>query len=253
MSDLSDYQKRMGAQRRTMTPSTAMSYRASRDSAISPQQARAHEEATILTRVQQIIAFLKKSQRPCTADEIRMHISEFYDDGPEFQHLTTNAKVEYDAATSSFAYRPSFNIRTPEELVEYLRKLPDRGGLEVQRLKDSYLDTTSVIAELHKTQQILVMFDKFNRPRYIFYNHMPLEHTIDEDMKTSWLQLAVPDEPELSREMDRAGLKRMQAEAREEKEQLDVKKTKKASRVTKITNTHLVGIDLTKDYVPEGK
>ncbi|KAJ2488276.1 transcription factor TFIIE beta subunit, TFIIEB, Tfa2 [Coemansia sp. RSA 2050] len=263
MSDLlaqrKDFKKRVAtqpvlAQRRAMAPSTAMSSR------VLPKQAaalshieRAHEEASILTRVHQIITFLKQSQRPCTADEIRLHISEFHDDGPEFQHLTNNAKVIYTATTNSFAYRPEFDIRTAEELVEYLRKLPDHGGLEVKKLADSYLDTSSVIAELQKKQRILVMSDKTKRPRYVFYNDMPLETTIDDDMKTSWLQLQVPDEPELSREMEKAGLKRMQAEAREEKEQQDVKKTKKTSRITKITNTHLVGIDLTKDYVPESK
>ncbi|KAJ2332493.1 transcription factor TFIIE beta subunit, TFIIEB, Tfa2 [Coemansia sp. RSA 2681] len=264
MSDLlaqrKDFKKRVAtqpvlAQRRAITPSTAMSSRAPppRHSASTPHIERAQEEASVLTRVHQIITFLKQSQRPCTADEIRLHISEFRDDGPEFQHLTNNAKVIHNAKDNTFSYRPEFDIRTAEELVEYLRKLPDCGGLEVKKLADSYLDTSSVIAELHKKQQILIMSDKTKRPRYIFYNRMQLETAIDEDMKTSWLQLQVPDEPELSREMERAGLKRMQAETREEKEQQEVKKTKKSSRLTKITNTHLVGIDLTKDYVPESK
>ncbi|KAJ2890770.1 transcription factor TFIIE beta subunit, TFIIEB, Tfa2 [Coemansia aciculifera] len=263
MSDLlsqrKDFKKRVATQpivtqRRALTPSTAMSSRVQpRQLANATQIERAHEEASVLTRVHQIITFLKQSQRPCTADEIRLHISEFHNDGPEFQHLTNNAKVIHDAQTNTFSYRPEFDLRTADELVEYLKKLPDGGGLEVKKLADSYLDTSSVIAELHKNQKILIMSDKTKRPRYIFYNRMALETAIDEDVKTSWQQLQVPDEPELSREMERAGLKRMQAETREEKEQQDVKKTKRSSRNTKITNTHLVGIDLTKDYVPEGK
>ncbi|KAJ2768446.1 hypothetical protein GGI18_005594, partial [Coemansia linderi] len=92
MSDLlaqrKDFKKRVAtqpvlAQRRANTPSTAMSSRVlPKQSATLSQIERAHEEASVLTRVHQIITFLKQSQRPCTADEIRLHISEFRDDGP---------------------------------------------------------------------------------------------------------------------------------------------------------------------------
>ncbi|KAJ2808923.1 transcription factor TFIIE beta subunit, TFIIEB, Tfa2 [Coemansia guatemalensis] len=259
MSDLfaqqKEFRKRVAtqpvvAQRRIVNPSTAMSYR--RPTEEEPEAAKVHKDATLLTRVYQVIDFLIKSQRPCTANEIRMHIPDFYDDGPEFQHLANNEKVIYNSQDNTFAYKPEFDIRTPEDLVEYLKNIPDRGGLEVKKLNDSYLadKQSKVIADLRERKLILATTDKDNRPRCIFYNHWPLDDQVDEEMKTSWIRLVVPDESELAIEMKKADLKPTQIEKNEE-ENTEVKKPKKNQRKTKITNTHLVGIDLTKDYVPE--
>ncbi|KAJ1727630.1 transcription factor TFIIE beta subunit, TFIIEB, Tfa2 [Coemansia biformis] len=208
-----------------------------------------------MTRVYQVIDFLVKSQRPCSADEIRLHISDFYDDGPVFQHLTSNSKVIYSAQDNTFAYRPEFDIRTPEELVEYLKRLPDRGGLEMKKLTDSYLADRlpKVIADLRAQKLILATTDKDGRPRYIFYNHCPMEDQVDEELKTSWARLAMPDESDLATEMKKAGLKLTKVEEPAVKEKADDKKPKKAQRKTKITNTHLADIDLTKDYSPGDK
>ncbi|KAJ2801972.1 transcription factor TFIIE beta subunit, TFIIEB, Tfa2, partial [Coemansia helicoidea] len=204
-------------------------------------EVKIRQEAAIMTRVYQVIDFLVKSQRACTADEIRLHISDFYDDGPEFQHLTSNAKVIYSAKDNTFAYRPEYDIRTPEELVEYLKRLPDRGGLEVKKLSDSYLSDKlpKVIADLRAQKLVLATTDKDGRPRYIFYNHWPLEDQVDEELKQSWARLVVPDESDLSVEMKKAGLKPTQVEELATKGKADDKKPKKAQRKTKITNTHL--------------
>ncbi|KAJ2712488.1 transcription factor TFIIE beta subunit, TFIIEB, Tfa2 [Coemansia spiralis] len=224
----------------------------SRRTAGDNAEAKIREDAAIMTRVYQVIDFLVKSQRPCSADEIRMHISDFYDDGPEFQHLTSNAKVTYSAKDNTFAYRPEYDIRTPEELVEYLKRLPDRGGLEVKRLSDSYLADRlpKVIADLRAQKLVLATTDKDGRARYIFYNHWPLEDQVDEELKLSWARLIVPDEVDLATEMKKAGLQPTQVDELTAKK-ADDKKPKKAQRKTKITNTHLVDIDLTKDFTPE--
>ncbi|KAJ2781742.1 transcription factor TFIIE beta subunit, TFIIEB, Tfa2 [Coemansia javaensis] len=213
---------------------------------------KVHKDAAIMTRVYQVIDFLIKSQRPCSADEIRLHISDFYDDGPEFQHLTTNAKVIYDAQENTFAYKPEFDIRTPDELVDYLRRMPDRGGLEVKRLSDSYLagELSKIIADLRARKLITATTDKDGRPRYIYYNPWPLEDQVDEELKLNWARLAVPDESKLAEEMKKAGLKPTQIEEHAVKEKPDEKKPKKPQRKTKITNTHLIGTDLSKDHAP---
>lgn len=214
----------------------------------------AHEEAVIMSKIHQVIDFLKKSQRPCTVKELQLHVPRLAEDGPEFQHLSDNAKIDYDADNSTYAYKPDYDIRNADELVEYLRQIPDRGGLEVKKLSDSYLaELPKVIEDLRKKQLILAVTERENKPKYIYYNHLPMEQSIDEELKTSWWKMRVPDEPELSREMERASLKRMRVEKREEKEIQEVKKPKRAQRKTKITNTHLKDIDLTQDYVPESK
>ncbi|KAI9502377.1 hypothetical protein BX070DRAFT_227225 [Coemansia spiralis] len=250
MSDM--YTARVGLQRRAI--STELSTKTATPPPNAGSSGHGYDNASILTRVSHIVDFLKKSQRPCTADEIRMHIPDFEDNGPEFQHLSSNAKVTYDRRTNAFAYKPEFDIRTPEELVKYLRNIPDHGGLDVKKLSDSYLNNVSqVIAELRQKRHILAITDKDNRPRYIFYNCKVLENEVGEEIRSSWTRLVVPEEPELGREMRRAGLQPTKVEEHEVQEQTDVKKPKKAARKTRITNTHLEDIDLTKDFVPEGK
>ncbi|KAJ2707072.1 transcription factor TFIIE beta subunit, TFIIEB, Tfa2 [Coemansia sp. IMI 203386] len=238
-TQLSTYRERQPANEDTNKPKVTLS-----------------SDSGVLTRVHQIIDFLKKSQRPCTVDEIRLHVSEFTDDGPEFRHLSNNAKVIYNQRDNAFAYKPEYNIRTAEELLDYLRAIPDGGGLEVKKLSDSYLSEYSkVVAELRKRHLVLATTDNDDRPKYIYYNHMVIDQEVDEELKTNWDRMVVPDEPELGREMKRAGLGQARVELREVKEQKDVKKAKKASsRKTKLTNTHLGDlIDLTKDYVPDSR
>ncbi|KAJ1770696.1 transcription factor TFIIE beta subunit, TFIIEB, Tfa2 [Coemansia sp. RSA 1813] len=211
-----------------------------------------YDGANVLTRVSQIIDFLKKSQRPCGADEIRLHIHEFDEASAEFEHLTNNAKVSY--SDGMFAYKPEYDLRTPEDLVEFLRGIPDYGGLEVKKLSDSYLGNVSaVISELRQKKHILAITDKDSRPRYIFYNCKLLDTEVNDEIKTNWARLPVPDEQELANEMDKAGLQQTKSEKSHVQEQQDVKKPKKAARKTRITNTHLEDIDLTKDFVPSGK
>ncbi|KAJ2353714.1 transcription factor TFIIE beta subunit, TFIIEB, Tfa2, partial [Coemansia erecta] len=231
-------------QRRIIDPGATSSRRTGSDT----PAAQIHKDAATMTRVYEVTEFLKKSQRPCSMDEIRMHIHDFQDDGPEFQHLANNAKVTYNPKTHKLAYKPEFDIRTSDELLDYLRQMPDNGGLDVKRLNDSYLADKlgKVIAELREKRLILATCDKDNRPRFIFYNNRVLDTTIDQEMKNSWMRMVVPDENELAAEMKKAGLRPTMIEKGEE-EKVEVKKPKRAQRKTKITNTHLVGIDLTKD------
>ncbi|KAJ2616132.1 transcription factor TFIIE beta subunit, TFIIEB, Tfa2 [Coemansia sp. RSA 1804] len=218
-----------------------------------------YDGANVLTRVSEIIDFLKKSQRPCGVEEIRLHIHEFAGPGgAEFDHLTNNAKVAYNAEDQTFAYKPEYNLRTPEELVEYLRNIPDYGGLEVKKLSDSYLgNVAAVIAELRRKRHVLAITDRDNRPRYVFYNCKVLESEVSDEIKTNWARLPVPEDQELAKEMARAGLQLTRAESSGVGDpmqlQPDAKKPKKTARKTRITNTHLEDIDLTKDFVPEGR
>ncbi|KAJ2129421.1 hypothetical protein GGH17_004102, partial [Coemansia sp. RSA 788] len=82
------------------------------------------------------------------------------------------------------------------------------------------------------SKQVLAITDKDNRARYLFYNNWPNEdNAIDQEMKTSWMRMQVPDENELAEEMKRAGLKPTQIEKGEE-EKVEVKKPKRAQRKT---------------------
>ncbi|KAJ2540142.1 transcription factor TFIIE beta subunit, TFIIEB, Tfa2, partial [Coemansia sp. RSA 1933] len=209
------------------TISTALSTKATPQPASTPTSAGLTDGASVLTRVSQIIDFLKKSQRPCGVDEIQMHMREFDEGSAEFEHLANNAKVDYK--DGMFAYKPEFDLRTPEELVEYLRGIPDYGGLEVKRLADSYLGNVSaVIGELRQKKHILAITDKDNRPRYIYYNCKTLETEVSGEIKTNWARMVVPDEQALPSAMIKAQLQQTKGERSHVQGPQDVKKPKKA-------------------------
>ncbi|ORX67263.1 transcription initiation factor IIE, beta subunit [Linderina pennispora] len=204
--------------------------------------------AHAMTKVYSIIDFLKKSQKPYTAADLQMYEHVDFEKEPDvYNQLKGNEKVIYDAKNKTFAYKPDYNIRTREEL------LPDRTGLEIKRLRDSYLaDIPKVIADLRKEGLILTTTNKDGHAKYIFYNFHKLQTPVDDDIKRKWAELRIPDEADLAFEMEKAGLRQMQVEERAHNDD-DKKKTKQRTRKFKITNTHLVDIDLTKKYVPESK
>ncbi|OMJ28631.1 Transcription initiation factor IIE subunit beta [Smittium culicis] len=149
-------------------------------------------------------------------------------------------------------------------------------------------DLPAAIEELAAENKILTINNKDNSPRILFYNRYqgifkPPTTTskskskgdvetldapassntegsecnskngsaISEEFKSIWFGLRVPDETDLGFEMDKAGLKQMQVDKRKQSSlDDDKKKLKTKNRRIKITNTHLEGIDLTKDYVP---
>ncbi|OLY82613.1 Transcription initiation factor IIE subunit beta [Smittium mucronatum] len=135
-------------------------------------------------------------------------------------------------------------------------------GVLVKELKDSFiLDLPAAVQELVAKNQILTINNKDGSPRILFFNrYQPVfgsssevSSKISPDFKSIWFELRVPDETDLGFEMEKAGLKQMQVDKRKTVEDDDKKSKKNKNRRIKITNTHLEGIDLTKDYVPTNK
>ncbi|KAJ1965436.1 transcription factor TFIIE beta subunit, TFIIEB, Tfa2 [Dipsacomyces acuminosporus] len=261
MSDLLEqrkaFQRRIAEQpvlqRHTIPrPSIGGTFRPSLGTATPQLDRAAVLGAHAMTKVHEIIEFLKKSQKPHTAEDIqRYEHVDIHQEETIYNQLMNNEKVIYHAKDRTFAYKPEYNIRNKEELLEYLRQMPDRTGLDVKKLRDSYLpDIPKVIADLRKEGLILTITNKDGNPKHIFYNQHTLQTPVDDDIKRRWAELRIPDEADLAFEMEKAGLKQMQVEQRVAQTE-DKKKAKQRVRKVKITNTHLVDIDLTKDYVPE--
>ena len=104
-----------------------------------------------------------------------------------------------------------------------------------------------------KENAVLVIRGKEDVPRYVYYNDPSLNVKISPAFIEQWSQVALPLEIDISRELEKAGLKSMEV--------IDMKsnnlqaanskkgKTKRKSRF-KLTNTHLEGVDLTKEFNP---
>ncbi|OUM64765.1 hypothetical protein PIROE2DRAFT_8377, partial [Piromyces sp. E2] len=108
--------------------------------------------------------------------------------------------------------------------------------------------------ELESEGDILVIYDSKERPKFIYANDKTLNVETDQVFKDLWHSLKVPAAEDISNELEKAGLKSMEVFATKVNPKNKVKKkSKQRNRKVKITNTHLEGIDLTKDYVAEKK
>jgi len=121
--------------------------------------------------------------------------------------------------------------------------------MEFKDLKDSYSKLDEVVDHLDLTGQILVIRKRDDVPRILFWNDAEYNTPVDNDFKTMWAGTKVPLETDLPKELERAGLKTMEVFEKKISAEPKQKKPKGRNRKLKITNTHLVGIDLSTDYV----
>lgn len=131
------------------------------------------------------------------------------------------------------------------------------GGLEVKDLKNAWTGTEKAIETLIAEEKVLVLRNERGKARVLFENEMPpsaYPH-LDEMFKTLWHRTKVPADPdEFQKALLASGLKtqadadreameaRRERLAKEEEERLRKKKAR-GRRRTKLTNTHLPGID----------
>lgn len=116
-----------------------------------------------------------------------------------------------------------------------------------------------------------VINNKDGTPRTMYYNAYPKKADLDDgfipfiyfvEFKDIWNNLTIPDPIDIARDLEKgkipeiniflyiAGMNTMKTVKMEVRKMPSAKKVKKSNRKVKITNTHLVGIDLTKDYTP---
>ncbi|KAJ3194686.1 hypothetical protein HK101_002160 [Irineochytrium annulatum] len=162
-------------------------------------------------------------------------------------------KIGFDLKAKTIWYKHEYAIRSKEDLVETLKAGRDVGGKDPKELKESYPDVFAAIEELEKEGSILVVKDKNDAPKLVYYNCLvergpndaPPTYPSSEFVK-HWNDVKVPPEEELLKELDKAGLKRADGSSTNVKLKVTAKTKSKRGRKGKTTNTHL-GIDLSKE------
>lgn len=69
------------------------------------------------------------------------------------------------------------------------------------------------------------------------------------EFRDIWHRLRIPDEIDLPKELEKAGLTHMQVFDKKGPGDIPKRKPVRRNRKMKITNTHMKGLDLTKDFV----
>ncbi|KAL0074881.1 hypothetical protein J3Q64DRAFT_1757658 [Phycomyces blakesleeanus] len=165
--------------------------------------------------------------------------------------LVQNSKIEYNPVNKTFAYKPTYQIKSKDDLLSLLTSKKNEGGMDYKDLKDSYSKLANAVEELANEGRILVIRNKDGNPRVLFYNDMQYNTFIDQDFQKMWADIAIPDETDLPKALEDAGLKTMEVFEKKVVSEARPKRSKTRNKKIKITNTHLSHIDLSKDYVPK--
>lgn len=96
-----------------------------------------------------------------------------------WEKLENNDKIDYDPINKTFAYKPTYQIRSKEDLLSLLIQKKNEGGMDYKDLKDSYSKLSSAVEELASEGQILVVRNKDGNPRVLFHNDAQYNTTID--------------------------------------------------------------------------
>lgn len=96
-----------------------------------------------------------------------------------WEKLIHNDKIEYDSVNNTFAYKPTYQIKSKEDLLSLLIAKRKEGGMDYKDLKDSYSKLSSAVEELAGEGVILVVRNKDGNPRVLFYNDAQYNTPID--------------------------------------------------------------------------
>ncbi|KAI8373973.1 hypothetical protein EDC96DRAFT_551755 [Choanephora cucurbitarum] len=207
-----------------------------------------------MSQLYTVIQFLKDSDAPQSVTSIVSRTKvDITKNKLLWDKLAENEKIEYDPVNNTFAYKPTYQIRSKEDLLSLLIQHKDEGGMDYKDLKDSYSKLSSAVEELAASGQILVVRNKDGNPRVLFYNDIEYNTPIDSEFKQMWSEISIPDETDLPKALEAAGLKTMEVFEKKVTSESKPKRSKTRNKRIKITNTHLSHIDLSKDYVPANK
>ncbi|KAH3685876.1 hypothetical protein WICPIJ_003165 [Wickerhamomyces pijperi] len=157
-------------------------------------------------------------------------------------------KINYNEEDQTLEYATFNNIKTKQQLLEYLRIPGPFKGTSVKELKDGWTECLDIIKELEDEGNILVLkTKKDNQPRLIWANTAGKLGLVDEEFVTSWKSVKLPERAELPNLLKQKGLKPASVDPATVKNISDAASQKKRkARKGKITNTHMTGI--LKDY-----
>ncbi|KAI8140393.1 hypothetical protein BJV82DRAFT_645848 [Fennellomyces sp. T-0311] len=204
-----------------------------------------------MSQLYTVIQFLKDCESPQSVVSIASRSKvDIQKSQTLWDKLVNNDKIEYDPINRTFAYKPAYQIKSKEDLLDLLIKKRDEGGMDYKDLKDSYAKLGDAVEELANEGQILVIRNKDGNPRVLFYNDMQYNTPVEEEFRSMWAKIRIPDETDLPKALENAGLKTMEVFEKKVVSEPKLKRSKTRNRKFKITNTHLANIDLSKDYVP---
>lgn len=206
----------------------------------------------IMTQITYAIEYLKSKGTPQTLPDLLSYLSQQHRDKRYKDSiaaiLKTNEKVIYepkrDGAEGTYSFRPIHNISSGEGLLGHLQSQPTAQGLNVRDLRDGWPGAEDAINTLETQGKLLVTRNKKdNHARMVWPNDPSLALHVDDEFKSIWHKIKLPEAGALADDLEKAGLTPANKSrgVKVKPKQLE-KKTKKARKGGKTTNTHMQGV-----------
>ncbi|KAG7191630.1 uncharacterized protein KQ657_002899 [Scheffersomyces spartinae] len=193
------------------------------------------------------VEYIKEHDTPISVGMLQNYL--LFDGSGKFLELLSNVnRVKYDEVNKTLEYVSLHNIRSADDLLNFLRSQQTFKGTSVKELKDGWAGCLNAINQLESDGKILVLRNKKeNAPRLVWANQGGPLGGIDDEFKEMWIGVKLPEPDDLYQALIDHSLKPTGADPAliKKKPQQQEKKQKKARR-GKITNTHMKGI--LKDY-----
>jgi transcription initiation factor TFIIE subunit beta len=208
------------------------------------------------TQVTYVIEFLKLKDEPKTFKEILEYLSQVHAQ-EDSKRLIAQILKRHDRVTwrpdpelkvqtwdsGTFVHRPLINVRTKDQLIQFLQAKVDAQGVLVKEIKDGWPDCEDAINELEAEHKILVTrTKKDNHARMVWSNDPTLIHKVDDKFQEMWNKIELPSVDDVVRKLMESGQKpasedpskRIKAAAKPKE-----KKKKAPRKGGKVTNSHM--------------
>ncbi|GAA6007496.1 hypothetical protein JCM11491_004184 [Sporobolomyces phaffii] len=214
------------------------------------------------------VNFLKQLNRPIRLEDLALTsgIESLLHNYELVEALKAHDRVRYDPRTELVQYRPDFVLSSKSDLVALLRRYSPQGGLAVKPLRESWPAVTQAIEELEREGRVLVTrtdgkgdAQGKGQMKCVFLDDVGKDREpLDKEFRDLWHSLKTPLGDDLVSELQTAGLTSSSLPPPNpvQKGKKGIKGKKglgSSNRRFKITNTHLKEVDLSKDFVPQGR
>ncbi|CAH2350992.1 transcription initiation factor IIE subunit beta [[Candida] railenensis] len=199
------------------------------------------------TQLHLAVEYIKQHDSPVSVNKLQDYLS--FDIHQTLLPLLKEIdRIRYTPDKNTLEYVSLHNIRSSDDLLNFLRSQPTFKGVSVKELRDGWSGCLEAINELESSQKILVLkTKKENSPRFIWANLGGEMGLIDDEFCTMWSNVKLPDPDNLYQALLDQSLKPTGADPMIlKKKPLQQEKKQKKARRGKITNTHMKGI--LKDY-----
>ncbi|CAO1632240.1 unnamed protein product [Parajaminaea phylloscopi] len=194
------------------------------------------------------------------------------------QRFKNHPRVEWNSKLDLWSYKPEHDVRSPRDLITLLRSRYESttskcAGMKLSELRESYPQAKEAVEEFANCQpphdrEVLVMRGKDGGIKMVFWNAVQGADAAgpDAEFRSLWAQTKVPDAVDLARQLEAEGMSSgnlIQSTANNSQNGAAGGRGGKrggrggarggagAGRRGKLQNTHLVGVDLSKDYLGE--